>query len=242
MIKNTNIKLKAIEVQKALRAKSSPIKAKNCAWFFKTGPGQYGEGDIFWGITVPEQRIIAKKYHDLPLSEIEILLKNKIHEQRLTALHILVYQFKKASELNKKKIYTFYLNHTKHINNWDLVDSSARDIVGAYMILKPTERKKLYTLVKSKNLWERRISIIATHAFIQQKDFTDTTKLSILLLHDTEDLMHKAVGWMLREMGKRDVTALTKFLQAYKNQMPRTALRYAIEHFPPQIRKSYLAK
>lgn len=235
-------KLTATAVQKALKAKGSSIKAKNCAWFFKTGPGQYGEGDVFWGLTVPEQRVIAKQFLALPLSEIQILLNNKIHEQRLTALHILVYQFKKANKIEQKKIYQFYLKNTKHINNWDLVDTSARDIVGKYLILHPEERKKLYTLVKSKNLWERRIAIIATHAFIQKNDFTDTLKISELLLHDKEDLMHKAVGWMLREIGKHDVTVLVKFLQVHKNKMPRTALRYAIEHFPPEIRKSYLAK
>lgn len=232
----------ALNVQKALKLKASPTKAKVCAWFFKTGPGQYGEGDIFWGITVPEQRTIAKHFANLPLKEIQILLNNKIHEQRLTALIILVNQFTKASEAERKTIYKFYLNNTNRINNWDLVDSSSRDIVGKYMIDHRPEKKKLYTLATSKNLWERRIAIIATHAFIQIKDFTETIKISELLLSDKEDLMHKAVGWMLREMGKRDVTALTKFLQKHKNKMPRTALRYAIEHFPPQIRKTYLAK
>ncbi len=232
----------AAAVQKALHLKSDSQKAKQCAWFFKTGPGEYGEGDIFWGLTVPDQRTIAKRYLNLPLSEIQILLNNKIHEQRLTALHILVYQCAKADEKTQKKIYQFYLKNTKRINNWDLVDTSARDIVGGFMITHPTERKKLYRLVKSKNLWERRIAIIASFAFIRAKDFTDTLKLSELLLHDKEDLMHKAVGWMLREVGKRDITVLTKFLQKHKANMPRTALRYAIEHFPPEIRKSYLAK
>ncbi len=191
---------------------------------------------------MPEQRIIAKQFIGLPLSELEILLKNKIHEQRLTALLILVYQFKKADEKTKKRIYAFYLKNTKQINNWDLVDTSARDIVGGFMILHPNERKKLYSLVKSKNMWERRIAIIATFAFIREKDFKDTINISEMLLNDTEDLMHKAVGWMLREMGKRDVTALTKFLQIHKSQMPRTALRYAIEHFPPGVRKEFLKR
>lgn len=234
--------LKASAVQKALKLKGSPKKAKDCAWFFKTGPGQYGEGDLFWGLTVPEQRIIAKQFAALPLAEIQILLNNKIHEQRLTALLILTAQFSKATETNQKKIYNFYLKNTKNVNNWDLVDTSARDIVGKYLILHPEERTKLYTLGKSKNLWERRIAVVGSWAFIQQKDFIDTLKLSELLLNDTEDLMHKAVGWMLREVGKRDVTVLTKFLQTHKNKMPRTALRYAIEHFPPEIRRSYLAK
>lgn len=232
----------ANEVQKVLKSKSSPTKAKTSAWFFKTGPGQYGEGDVFWGITVPEQRQIARAFYDLPLTEIQILLNNKIHEQRLTALLILTSQFAKANESNKKKIYIFYLKNTGRINNWDLVDTSARDIVGKYLITQPSERKILYKLVKSKNLWERRIAIIASWAFIQENNFTDTLKLSELLLHDREDLMHKAVGWMLREVGKRDITVLTKFLQTFKSQMPRTALRYAIEHFPPEIRKSFLAK
>lgn len=230
----------AAAIQKALRALADPIGAQQAARFFKTGPGQYGEGDIFWGLAVPDQRKIAKQYLDIPLNELEILLNNKIHEQRLTALHILVYQYAKADEKTKKKIYTFYLKNIKRINNWDLVDTSARDIVGAHMITHPGERKKLYHLVKSKNLWERRIAIIASFAFIREKDFTDTLKLSELLLRDPEDLMHKAVGWMLREVGKRDVTVLTKFLQKHKANLPRTTLRYAIEHFPPEIRKSYL--
>lgn len=234
--------LKAAAVQKALRKLADPIGAKQAAHFFKTGPGQYGEGDVFWGLSVPDQRKIAKQHLTLSLSELQILLNNKIHEQRLTALHILVYQFTKANDQTKKQIYQFYLKNTNRINNWDLVDTSARDIVGTYMILHPVERKKLYVLVKSKKLWERRTAIIATHAFIQQKDFQDTLKLSELLLRDKEDLMHKAVGWMLREVGKRDITVLTKFLQTHKSKMPRTALRYAIEHFPPEIRKSFLAK
>ena len=232
----------AAAIQKALRKLADPVGAKQAAHFFKTGPGQYGEGDIFWGLSVPDQRTIAKQYLNLPLSEIQILLNHKIHEQRLTALLILVYQFKKADEKTQKKIYQFYLKNTRRINNWDLVDTSARDIVGEYMIAHPAERKKLYRLVKSKNLWERRIAIIASFAFIREKDFTDTLKLSELLLNDHEDLMHKAVGWMLREVGKRDVTVLTKFLQTHKTNLPRTALRYAIEHFPPEIRKKYLAK
>lgn len=232
----------ASEVQKTLRLLADPIEAKGAARFFKTGPGQYGEGDIFWGLAVPDQRKIAKQFIDLPLKELGILLKNKVHEQRLTALLILVYQFAKANEKTKQKLYTFYLKNTQYINNWDLVDTSARDIVGKYMVAHSEERAKLYKLVKSKNLWERRISIIATFAFIQEKDFTDTLKISELLLRDKEDLMHKAVGWMLREIGKRDRTVLVKFLQTFKAKMPRTALRYAIEHFPPEIRKSYLKK
>lgn len=238
----SSVQLTATTVQKALKDKSDPHKAKECARFFKTGPGQYGDGDLFWGLTVPEQRQIAKQYLNLPLQEIQILLNNKIHEQRLTALHILVYQFVKTDEKTRKKIYHFYLKNTKRINNWDLVDTSARDIIGEYLITRPLERKILYHLVKSKNLWERRIAIIASFAFIRQNDFADTLKLSELLLSDKEDLMHKAVGWMLREVGKRDITILTMFLQKHKTQMPRTTLRYAIEHFPPEIRKSYLAK
>lgn len=232
----------AHHVQEALAAKASPAKAKASARFFKTGAGHYGEGDTFWGITVPEQRIIAKQHCNIPLSEIAVLLHSTIHEQRLTALHILVYQFKKANDTQKQKIFNFYLKNTQYINNWDLVDTSARDIVGAYMIIHPQARVKLYKLVRSKNLWERRISIIATHAFIQHQDFTDTLALGELLLHDTEDLMHKALGWTLREIGKRDRTPLIAFLQKFKTIMPRTALRYAIEHFPAEIRKSYLAK
>lgn len=215
---------------------ASPAKAKSSAWFFKTGKGQYGEGDQFIGVTVPLQRMVAKKYKDLPLKDIDQLLNSPIHEHRLTALFILVGQYKKLPA----RVYDFYLKHTTKINNWDLVDSSASYIVGEWLMDK--DRTILYKLARSKNLWERRIAIIATGAFIKNKEFKDTFAIAELLLHDDHDLIHKAVGWMLREVGKRDQKAEEAFLKKYYKTMPRTMLRYAIEKFSEDKRHEYLAK
>ena len=207
----------------------------------KTGKGQYGYGDVFVGVTVPEQRKVAKDYKDLELKEIEKLLKNKIHECRFTALLILVEQYKNADEKTKEKIARFYLAHTKYINNWDLVDLSAPTIVGDYLLKR--DRKILYKLAKSKNIWERRIAVLATFAFIKNKETEDSFALAEILLTDKHDLMHKAVGWMLREIGKHCSRGeLITFLNTHKSKMPRTALRYAIEHFSPLERKKFLAK
>ena len=213
----------------------------NSAWFFKTGPGQYGEGDQFLGITVPDQRKVAQKYKGLSLRDAEKLLKSKWHEVRLTALIILVNQFKKGDLPKKKEIYEFYLSHTARINNWDLVDTSARDIVGGYIYYNQELLPTLDHLAISKSLWERRIAIIATFYFLMKGEPDVTIKLSKILLHDKEDLMHKAVGWMLREMGKRcDRQVLIGFLDQHAHEMPRTTLRYAIEHLDPPTRKKYL--
>lgn len=225
-----------MSVQSDLKSFATPARAKSSAWFFKTGKGQYGEGDKFIGVTVPDQRIVAKKYIDLPFKEIEKLLISPIHEHRLTALFILVGAYKKA----KKEVYDFYLKHTKYINNWDLVDSSASLIVGEWLLNK--ERSVLYTLAKSKNIWDRRIAIIATGAFIKNGEFADTLKIAQILLKDSHDLIHKAVGWMLREVGKRDEKAEEAFLKKHYKCMPRTMLRYAIERFPESKRHEYLAK
>lgn len=206
--------------------------------FFKTGKGEYGEGDKFIGVTVPAQRIIAKKYSALSLDEIDALLKSPIHEERLTALIILVGKYKKGDSHTQKKIYDFYCAHTGNINNWDLVDSSAQYIVGEYLVER--ERNILYKFTRSKNLWERRIAIIATWAFIRRGDFSDTFAIATVLLTDKHDLIHKAVGWMLREVGKRDSVQLEGFLMKNIHVMPRTTLRYAIERFPVQKRKQYL--
>ncbi len=208
--------------------------------FFKTGKGEYGEGDIFLGLTVPQQRAIAKKYRDLLLAYIEKLLHNKIHEYRLTALFILSDQFKHSDEKKQKIYYDFYLANTKHINNWDLIDLSARDIVGGYLINKPKERKILHTLARSNSLWERRIAMLATSAFFRNNDVADTLAIAEILLHDNHDLIHKAVGWMLREVGKRDDAVLISFLNKYCKTMPRTMFRYAIERFPEAKRRTYL--
>jgi len=205
--------------------------------FFKTGKGQYGEGDVFLGITVPKQRKIAKKYLDLSLQDLSSLIKSKVHEERLTALFVAVYKYKKFQI--KKEIYQWYIKNAKQVNNWDLVDSSAPYIVGDF--LKDKDRSILFKLAKSKNLWEKRIAILSTFAFINQGEFKDTFKIAEILLSDTHDLIHKAVGWMLREVGKR-VSQKTEevFLQKHYRKMPRTMLRYAIERFPEKLRQKYL--
>lgn len=228
------------QLQQELKDLANPAQAKILQRFFKTGKGQYGEGDIFLGIKVPVQRKVAKKYTELKLAEVEKLLASKIHEHRLISLFILITKYKNGTEQEKQKIFNLYLKNTKNINNWDLVDLSAPNIVGAY--LKDKERKILYKLAKSKNLWEKRIAILATLAFIRKNDFTDTLKISKILLQDNHDLIHKAVGWLLREVGKRSQPTEEKFLKKYYRKMPRTMLRYAIERFSEKKRKFYLAK
>ena len=223
-----------------IQNQASLEKAKIYARFFKCGPGQYGEGDQFLGLTVPQSRSIAKKYLTLSEMDLEKLLLSPIHEHRLIALLILVEKFKKVDENTKKSIVNFYLAHTPQVNNWDLVDLSADKILGNYLLDK--DRAILYRLAHSSLLWERRISIIATFAFIRQKQFGDTFKLAELLLNDKQDLMHKAVGWMLREVGKRDEAALERFLQKHYRNMPRTTLRYAIERFDKEKKKRYMGK
>lgn len=221
-----------------LRRRANPQKAKILQGFFKTKKGEYGYGDIFLGITVPEQRKVAGKYSTLPRAQLTKLLHSKIHEHRLTALLILVLQFKKADKKTRDDIVALYLRNTKYINNWDLVDSSAKYILGEYLISR--DRSILYTLVRSKNIWERRIAIIATHHFIANNDFKDALELTKILLTDTHDLIHKACGWMLREVGKRNRAAETEFLERYASRMPRTMLRYALEHYPPKVRLLYM--
>jgi len=224
------------QVAKELDRLANPAKAKDYQWFFKTGKGQYGEGDIFLGISVPHQRQVANLYWDVvDLPQIGELLKSPIHEYRLTALIILVKQYPK----NKKNIYDFYLKNLKHINNWDLVDVSCLKIVGAYCY-EHHDYSILLKLSQSHSLWERRISMISTAFFIDRMDFTPTITIAKTLLNDPHDLIHKAVGWMLREVGKRDLKVLTDFLNQYTLHMPRTALRYAIEKFPETLRLYYL--
>jgi len=230
----------AVQVIKELERLKSPQKAKDLAWFFKTGKGQYGEGDIFWGIVVPLQRKIAKDFYDLPLGEVAHLLKSPIHEQRLTGLLILVKQFQKGNERQREQIFNFYLKSAKRINNWDLVDLSCRDIVGQYLIGK--DKAILYEMVRSKNLWARRIAMVSTSAFIRNGDTKETYKIAQMLLKEEHDLMHKASGWMLREAGKVDRQGLEKFLAKFSKKMPRTMLRYSLEHFNPTQRKKYMEK
>ncbi len=217
-----------------------PHKAAFLKRFFKTGRGDYAEGDKFLGITVPDQRVVARAYRHLDRSSLDRLLQHPIHEYRLTALVILVYQFRHGDETTKTDIFNYYLSRTAHINNWDLVDLSARDIVGEYVHIHPNKKKILYRLVRSSCIWERRIAIVSTWALIKNHHFDDTLTLSTMLLTDTHDLIHKAVGWMLREVGKRDTQVLFTFLDTYAARMPRTALRYAIEHFSPSRRKHYM--
>jgi 3-methyladenine DNA glycosylase AlkD len=220
----------------------NPDKAAFYPKFFKTGKGEYGEGDIFIGITVPQIRQVVKKYETIAtLSDIKPLMLDPIHEIRAAAIFILVNQFKKTNDpFIQKSIYDFYLQHTKGINNWDLVDGSAAQIVGAYLYDK--DRSKLYALVQSSNMWEQRIAIIATFYFIRKGDFTDTLQLATILVQHPHDLIQKAVGWMLREVGKRDVDILMQFLNTHYQTMPRTMLRYAIEKFPEPVRQAYLKK
>ncbi len=228
------------QLKKDLAKLADKEKAKFFPRFFKTGKGEYGEGDKFIGVTVPNIRLVVKKYKDLDLKELQQLINSPIHEHRLTALIILVNQFKKADESRKEKIADFYLKNTIHINNWDLVDLSACYILGGYFLNK--DRAVIYKLVKSKNLWERRISVLTTFWFIKNREFKDSLKIADILLHDKHDLIHKAVGWMLREIGKKDVKVLEAFLDKYAKVMPRTMLRYATEKFSEEKRKSYLKK
>lgn len=220
-----------------IKKSANPKKASFLQRFFKTGEGEYGFGDIFIGLTVPQSRILAIKYKDLDFIDITTLLKSQIHEERLIALLILVHQYQKE-EMLQRRIYEFYLKNTKYINNWDLVDLSSHKIIGAYLIDKPKDI--LIKLSKSNNLWEKRISMIATYNFIKNKMFDDALLIAQNLIDDENDLIQKAVGWMLREVGNRDLKTEEQFLKKYYKTMGRTALRYAIEKFPQNLRKKYL--
>ena len=218
------------KIRKILRSLANPDIAEHSQRFFKTGEGEYGEGDKFLGIRVPVLRQQVKTFKDTILDDIQQLLASSFHEERLFALLLLVHKFTKGNEEAKSAIYHLYLNNTQYINNWDLVDSSAYQIVGIF--LEDKDRQVLYQLVQSDSLWERRIAIMSTLHFIRNHQFDDTLKLATQLINDPEDLIHKAVGWMLREIGKRDVTVEKVFLQSHYKKMPRTMLRYAIEKFP----------
>ncbi|MFA6462269.1 MAG: DNA alkylation repair protein [Candidatus Woesearchaeota archaeon] len=227
------------QLQQELHSLKGLEKAKLLQRFFKTGKGEYGEGDLFLGITMPQQRIVAKKYFkEISLEEVEQLLHGKYHEERMTALIILTYKFAKASKEEQEKIYQLYLKNTKYINNWDLVDVTTPRIVGEYLLDK--DHSILYTLAQSKDLWEKRISVLATFTFIREHQFEDALKIAEMLLSDKHDLIHKAVGWMLREIGKRDQKVEEEFLKKHYKNMPRTMLRYAIEKFEEEKRQSYL--
>ncbi|MFA5013206.1 MAG: DNA alkylation repair protein [Candidatus Paceibacterota bacterium] len=225
-------------IKKELLKKENKKQALLLGRFFKTGKGEYGEGDIFLGIKVPEQRITAKKFAETDLKEVEILLHDKIHECRLTALLILVEKYKRTDEKLKKKIFELYLKNYRYINNWDLVDLSAPKIVGEHLLNR--DRSILYKLARSNNVWKKRIAILSTFAFIKNKELDDAFNIAEILLMDEHDLIRKAVGWMLREAGKRDKKAETLFLEKYAKKMPRVTLRYAIEKFSPSERKYFL--
>ena len=226
------------QLKQQLESLGDPDIAEHSQRFFKTGPGEYGEGDIFRGIRVPVLRKAAKQFKQLALPDTVTLLHSPYHEDRLTALLILVLKYEKGHEDEKQAIYDLYLENTKYINNWDLVDSSAHKIVGPHLYER--DRAMLYQLVTSDRLWERRIAVMATYYFIHQDDFEDTLRLSELLLDDKEDLIHKSVGWMLRELGKRNYDLEDAFLEQHYHAMPRTMLRYAIEKFPEERRQAYL--
>ncbi len=228
------------DLQNELAALADPERAKNLAWFFKTGKGEYGEGDQFLGIRVPFQRKLAHRYVGLHLADVARLLKSPIHEHRFTAAEILVAQYEKAGGgPPAEKIFRFYLRYAKLFNNWDLVDTSAPYIAGAHLLHRP--RDPLYGLARSANVWERRIGIVATFAFLRSGDVEDTFQIAEMLLADEHDLIHKSVGWALREAGRTSRKRLLAFLQKHYTSIPRTTLRYAIEHLPDTQRRQILA-
>jgi 3-methyladenine DNA glycosylase AlkD len=238
MLENNENIIKTIKEE--FQILKNPEQAAHLQRYFKTGKGEYGEGDIFLGIRVPVVRKIVGKYRAISLDAVIEFLQSPLHEERLFALIILTDTFKKADQKEREKIYKLYLNNTEYINNWDLVDISAGKIAGAYLFEQ--DRSPLYLLARSDVLWERRIGIMSTSYFITQNDFTDTLKIAEILLKDKEDLIHKAVGWMLREVGKRNIDTEENFLKKHYLSMPRTMLRYAIEKFPEEKRQWYLNK
>lgn len=238
MIRGGNTDLRALDICSRLKTLGNEEKARILQRFFKTAPGEYGEGDVFVGIQVPDIRKLAKEYQDIPFSELGQLLHSPIHEARLLALIILVRAYKLGDDSFKEQIYDLYLQNTHFINNWDLVDSSAEHIVGSH--LRYRDRSPLQALAVSDLLWDRRISIMATFHYIRCEEFDETLRIAEMLLKDPEDLIHKASGWMLREIGKRNRAAEEEFLKAHYKTMPRTMLRYAIEKFPEELRQQYL--
>ncbi len=235
-------RLTAAAVHLALQEHASNEKAQVLARFFKTGKGQYGEGDVFMGVVVPAQRKVAKRFAGLPLEEVERLLHRREHECRLTALLILVEQYKRGDDKTRKHIYDLYLANTARINNWDLVDLSAEHIVGAWIDGRADKMRVLTRLARSKSLWERRIAMLSTFYFIKKGMHDEAIPIARILLTDTHDLIQKAVGWMLREVGKRaSLKAEFAFLDHHAATMPRTTLRYAIERLPEETRRHYLA-
>ncbi|MGB8316541.1 MAG: DNA alkylation repair protein [Ignavibacteriaceae bacterium] len=230
--------MKYLELKQTVKNNSNKQQAIILQRFFKTGKGEYGEGDVFAGIKVPLSRKIANDFKDLDFTDLQKVIQSKIHEERLITLFILIAKYKNSDDAVREKLFNFYLKNIRYVNNWDLVDLSAEKIIGAYLIDK--DKRLLFDLVKSNNIWERRIAIMSTFCFIKANQFAVALKISELLLKDKHDLIHKASGWMLREIGKRDIQAEEVFLQKYYKNMPRTMLRYAIEKFPEKKRLNYL--
>ena len=226
------------EIHRRLSHLGSPARAAVSRGYFKTGPGEYAEGDKFIGLSVPALREVAREYRSLAHGDAATLLRSPWHEERALALMVLVWQYQRGDARQKTAIHALYLRNTKYINNWDLVDCSAEHIVGPH--LPKGKRALLVRLAKSRDLWERRISILSTFAYIKQREFGDALRIALLLRDDEEDLIHKAVGWMLREIGNRDRSAEEVYLRKHAHRMPRTMLRYAVERFPAPLRKKYM--
>lgn len=226
------------ELRKNIRTLASPEISRTMQWFFKTGKGEYGEGDIFVGLKVPTQRKLARGFKNLALADLKILLNSPVHEERLISLFVLVDKYEKGAEKEKEAIFKFYLNNRKGINNWDLVDLSAPKIIGKHLLKK--NKSLLFKFALSKNLWERRIAVLSTYEFIRNDYYAATLQIAKILLQDNHDLIHKAVGWMLREVGKRNLQVEESFLKIHYKKMPRIMLRYSIEKFPETKRKKYL--
>jgi 3-methyladenine DNA glycosylase AlkD len=225
-------------IRRCLRAQASARDAKILRWFFKTGPGEYGEGDVFIGIRVPALRKLVREFHPVSDATVRALLRSRIHEERLLALLLLVRRFETGDDAGRRGVFNLYMANTDRVNNWDLVDLSAPNIVGQWLMER--DRRRLDRLAGSTSLWERRIAIVSTFAFIRRNEFDDTFRIADRLLRDPHDLIHKATGWMLREVGKRDEAVLEAFLWPRLSAMPRTMLRYAIERFPEPKRRRFL--
>lgn len=234
--------MSAETIMKELAEVADAKKAAFFPRFFKTGPGEYGEGDRFLGVTVPLQRQIARRHREASLPELAKLVDSPIHEHRLTGFLILTEQYRKADEATRERLFAFCQKHLAQLNNWDIVDTVAPKLIGEHLLTHPELRKQLYTLARSPSLWKRRIAIMSTQAFIRRGDFADTLALAEQLLHDPQDLIHKAVGWMLREVGARELPRLESFLEHHAGEMPRTMLRYAIEKLPPPRRRYFMER
>jgi 3-methyladenine DNA glycosylase AlkD len=227
-------------IERRLHSLADATIAEHHLRFFKCGPGQYGEGDTFLGINVPTLRTLSKEFTPAPVAELIALLQSRWHEARLLALMILVRKYERGEDAIRDEIYRSYLANTHRINNWDLVDASAPNIIGAHLLGR--DRTPLYTLARSESLWERRIAIVATQHLIRHDKLDDTLRIAEILLDDRQDLIHKSSGWMLREVGQRNQPLLERFLHKFAKRMPRTMLRYAIEKFTPELRAQYMAR